>query len=163
MKKLLVALTLVLGLALAQTPAYPENTFGVGYAFNKGFAGQASFILPFSPLGLDTGLDLEATYGTALGINGLLKVNLLPALTLADLSLSVGLGLDVRYPFGTHLGPIATLEIPGGALSAYGGLGYQNGFHAAWGVGLRFYLDPIAFEVASSDRYDLKLALLYLW
>lgn len=163
MKKLLLLLTMLVGLAMAQTPAYPENTFGVGYTFGQGLGGQVSLVLPFAPLGLDTGLDLEGTYGTDLRLNALTKINLLPALTLADLSLSVGLGVQARYPLGIHLGPVASLEIPGGVISAFGGLGYQEGFHTAWGLGLRLYLDPLALEFASSDRYDFKMALLYLW
>ncbi|MFZ8813473.1 MAG: bioflim formation protein, partial [Thermus aquaticus] len=32
MKRLLLTLGLLLGLALAQAPAYPENTAGLGYS-----------------------------------------------------------------------------------------------------------------------------------
>jgi hypothetical protein len=92
----------------------------------------------------------------------------LPALTVADLSLSAGLGLDFSFntfssTFGTHLGPVASLEIPDGAISGYVGLGIENGFNVAYGLGARLYLEPIALEVATSDRYALKLAALYLW
>jgi len=174
MKRFIALLTLLVGLALAQVPAYPENTiglgFGIGNALGSSLILQGSTSLPFSPLGLDTGLDAEVIVPTSFSgveVWSLVKVNLLPALTVLDLSLSAGLGLDLSYStatgFGTHLGPVASLEIPGGAISAYIGLGYENGFNVAYGLGGRLYLDPIALEVATSDRYALKLALLYLW
>lgn len=171
MERMLATLTVLAslslaGLAAAQAPAYPENTVGVGYSFNRGFTVQGSLGLPFSPLGIDTGLDVEAIISGNPSVWVLTKANLLPALTLGDLSMSVGMGLDLRYidgGFGAHLGVPATLEIPGGAISAYLGLGYQAGFHLAYGLGGRLYLDPVALEVATSDRYPLKIAVLYLW
>lgn len=98
----------------------------------------------------------------------MVKANLLPALVVADLPLSVGLGLDLSFDtrasvFGTHLGPIATLEIPGGALSGYLGLGLEGGFNLAYGLAGRLYLDPVAIELGLSDRYALKIAVLYLY
>ncbi|WP_243028657.1 bioflim formation protein [Thermus albus] len=161
MKRLAALLTL--SLALAQAPAYPENTLGLGYAPDKGPYLQGSALLPFSPLGIDTGLDLQALMAQNPEVFALLKANLFPGLVLADLYTSVGVGLDLRYPFGVHLGPVVSLEVPGGALSAYGGLGYQGGFHLAWGAGFRFYLEPLALEVSASDRYPFLLSLLYLW
>ncbi|WP_027881892.1 hypothetical protein [Meiothermus rufus] len=171
MKQLLALLTLVLGLAFAQAPAYPENTLGVGFGIGRGLVAQGSLGLPFSPLGIDTGLDLEAIVPTsfnALEVWALFKANLLPALSVADLSLSAGLGLDLSFNtvgslFGFHLGPVASLEIPGGAISGYLGLGFKGGFSLAYGLGGRLYLDPVALEVATSDRYPIKIALLYLW
>jgi hypothetical protein len=170
MKRLMAIATLLIGFALAQTPAYPENTIGGGYAFKFGGTGgfliQGSTLLPFSPLGIDTGLDLEVALTDKLSVWALIKANLLPALTVADLSMAVSLGLDLTYKndgFGVRLGPIATLEFPGLAFSAYTGIGFLNGFSFAYGLGGRLYLDPIALEVATSDRYDLKLAVLYLW
>lgn len=174
MKRFVALLTVLAGLALAQVPAYPENTIGLGFGIRNSLGNsliiQGSTSLPFSPLGLDTGLDAEVIVPTSFNgveVWSLLKVNLLPALTVLDLSLSAGLGLDVSYStlngFGTHLGPVASLEIPGGAISAYVGLGYEGGFNLAYGLGGRLYLDPIALEVATSDRYVLKLAVLYLW
>ncbi|PZA06309.1 MULTISPECIES: bioflim formation protein [unclassified Meiothermus] len=166
MKRMLATLTVLAGLAAAQAPAYPENTVGVGYGFNRGLTLQGSLGLPFSPLGIDTGLDVEAILPNAPSVWVLAKANLLPALTVGDLPMSVGLGLDLRYinsGFGIHLEPLATLEVPGGAISASLGLGYQDGFHLAYGLGARFYLDPVALEAATSDRYPLKISLLYLW
>ncbi len=171
MKRLFALLTLVVGLAFAQAPAYPENTVGVGFGIGRGLMVQGSLGLPFSPLGIDTGLDLEVIVPTsfdAVEVWALLKANLLPALTVADLSLSAGLGIDLSFNtvgsvFGFHLGPVASLEIPGGAISGYVGLGFEGGFNMAYGLGGRLYLDPIALEVATSDRYPFKIALLYLW
>ena len=170
MKRLLALATLLIGFALAQVPAYPENTIGGGYAFRfggqGGFLVQGSTFLPFSPLGIDTGLDLEVALTDKLSVWALLKANLLPALTVADLSLAVSLGLDLTYKnegFGARFGPLATFEFPGFALSSYLGIGFLNGFSFAYGLGGRLYLDPLAIEIATSDRYDLKLAVLYLW
>ncbi len=171
MRRLIALLTLVVGLAFAQAPAYPENTVGVGFGIGRGLMVQGSLGLPFSPLGIDTGLDLEVIVPTsfdAVEVWALLKANLLPALTVADLSLSAGLGLDLSFKttgsiFGLHLGPVASLEIPGGAISGYVGLGIEGGFNLAYGLGGRLYLDPVALEVATSDRYAFKIALLYLW
>ncbi|ETN89462.1 hypothetical protein [Thermus sp. NMX2.A1] len=163
MKRLVAPFLLALSLALAQMPAYPENTLGIGYAPDKGVYLQGSTLLPFSPLGIDTGLDLQALLSQNPEVFALFKANLFPGLVLADLYTSVGLGLDLRYPFGAHLGPVVSLEVPGGALSAYGGLGYQSGFHLAWGAGFRLYLEPLALEVSASDRYPFLLSFLYLW
>jgi len=58
---------------------------------------------------------------------------------------------------------MASLEIPGGAISGYLGLGVEGGFNLAYGLGGRLYLDPVALEVGISDRYNFKVALLYLW
>lgn len=163
MKRLVALSLLALSLALAQMPAYPENTLGLGYAPDKGVYLQGSALLPFSPLGIDTGLDVQALLLQNPEVFALFKANLFPGLVLADLYTSVGLGLDLRYPFGAHLGPVVSLEVPGGALSAYGGLGYQSGFHLAWGAGFRLYLEPLALEVSASDRYPFLLSFLYLW
>ncbi|WP_038055691.1 hypothetical protein [Thermus amyloliquefaciens] len=163
MKRTLAFLALALGLSLAQAPAYPENTLGLGYAPGKGVYLQGSALLPFSPLGIDTGLDLQALLAQNPEVFALLKANLFPGLVLMDLYTSVGLGLDLRYPFGAHLGPVVSVEVPGGALSGTLGLGYQNGFHLAWGAGFRLYLEPLALEVSASDRYPFLLSLLYLW
>lgn len=171
MKRLVALLILVVGFAFAQAPAYPENTVGVGFGIGRGLMVQGSMGLPFSPLGIDTGLDLEVLVPTSFdGVEvwALVKANLLPALTVADLSLSAGLGIDLSFNtvgsvFGFHLGPIASLEIPGGAISGYVGLGIEGGFNVAYGLGGRLYLDPIALEVGTSDRYPFKIALLYLW
>lgn len=171
MKRLLALGLVVAGLALAQVPAYPENTAGIGFGFGRGIVLQGSAVLPFSPLGLDTGLDAEVIIPTSFGgadIWALFKADLLPALTLLELPVSVGVGLDARYNtvssvFGSHIATLATVEIPGGAISGYLGLGYAAGFNLAYGLGGRLYLDPVALEVALSDRYPLKLSLLYLW
>ncbi len=117
MKRLFALLGLALGLALAQAPAYPENTLGLGYAPDKGFYLQGSALLPFNPLGIDTGLDAQVLLSQSPEVYALLKANLFPGLVLADLYTSLGLGLDLRYPFGVHLGPVASVEVPGGALS----------------------------------------------
>ena len=178
MKRLLALLTLAMGLAFAQVPAYNENTLGVGFGIsplNSGKPGlivvQGSFGLPFSPLGIDTGLEIEGLIPTNFaGFEGwaMVKANLLPALVVADLPLSVGLGIDLSFDtttsvFGTHLGPIASLEIPGGAISGYVGLGFEGGFNLAYGLAGRLYLDPIALEIGLSDRYALKIMALYLY
>ncbi|WP_105318417.1 bioflim formation protein [Thermus tenuipuniceus] len=163
MKRLVSLVLLALNLSLAQMPAYPENTLGLGYGPGKGIYLQGSALLPLSPLGIDTGLDLQALLSQNPEVFALVKANLFPGLVLMDLYTSVGLGLDLRYPFGVHLGPVVSLEVPGGALSAYGGLGYQNGFHLAWGAGFRLYLEPLALEASASDRYPFLLSLLYLW
>ncbi|WP_038040289.1 hypothetical protein [Thermus tengchongensis] len=163
MKRTLALLALLLGFSLAQAPAYPENALGLGYAPERGVYLQGSLLLPFSPLGIDTGLDAQVLLSQNPEVYALFKANLFPGLVLMDLYTSLGLGLDLRYPFGVHLGPVVSLEVPGGALSAYGGLGYQSGFHLAWGAGFRLYLEPLALEVSASDRYPFLLSLLYLW
>jgi hypothetical protein len=172
MKRTLPLLTLLFGLAFAQVPTYPENTAGLGFTVGKNLGVQAGINLPL--LGFDTGIDLELNPLAPGGLEAwtLSRLNLIPALVVADLSMSVGVGLDLRYAakngasapsFGAYLGPAATLELPGSALSAYVGLGYQGGLSLAWGLGFRAYLDPIALEIALSDRYWLKLSALYLW
>lgn len=163
MRRTLALLALFLGFSLAQAPAYPENTLGLGYAPDRGVYLQGSLLLPFSPLGIDTGLDAQVLLSSNPEVYALFKANLFPGLVLADLYTSVGLGLGLRYPFGVHLGPVASVEVPGGALSGTLGLGYQNGFHLAWGVGFRLYLEPLALEASASDRYPFLLSLLYLW
>ncbi|AFV75206.1 hypothetical protein Theos_0123 [Thermus oshimai JL-2] len=162
MKRLLGAL-LLFALALAQTPAYPETAFGLGYAPDRGVYLQGGLLLPFSPLGLDTGLDLEVLLDQNPQGEALFKANLFPGLVVESLYASLGVGLDLRYPFGAHLGPLFSLEIPGGALSARLGLGYEGRFHLAYGLGLRLYLEPLALEAAFSDRYPFRLSLLYLF
>ncbi|TBH20523.1 bioflim formation protein [Thermus thermamylovorans] len=163
MRRTLALLALLAGLSLAQMPAYPENTLGLGYAPDRGVYLQGSLLLPFAPLGIDTGLDAQVLLTPSPEVYALLKANLFPGLVLMDLYTSLGLGLDLRYPFGAHLGPLVSLEIPGGALSGSLGLGYQGGFHLAWGVGFRLYLEPLALEASASDRYPFLLTLLYLW
>ncbi|WP_119360690.1 bioflim formation protein, partial [Meiothermus luteus] len=141
------------------------------YGVGRGLILQGSTGLPLSPLGVDTGLDVEAIVPTSfdnLELWALFKLNLFPALVVADLPLSAGLALDLSYNtqgrlLGLHLGPIASLEIPGGALSGYVGLGYEGGFNLAYGLGGRLYLEPIALEVGLSDRYPFKVAVVYLW
>lgn len=108
MKRLLI-LGLLLSLALAQAPAYPENTAGLGYAPDKGLYLQGSLVLPFSPLGIDTGLDAQVLLAQNPEVHALLKANLFPGLVLGDFYTSLGLGLDLRYPFGVHLGPLVSL------------------------------------------------------
>lgn len=158
------ALFLLLGLALAQGPAYPENTLGLAYAPDGGrLFLQGSALLPFSPLGIDTGLEAQLLLSSSPEVYALFKANLLPGLVLMDLYTSLGLGLDLRYPLGLHLGPLVSLELPGSALWLYGGAGYQAGLHLAWGAGFRVYLDPVALEVSATDRYPFALSLLYLW
>lgn len=171
MRRWMAVVAVLAGLALAQVPVYPENTVGIGFGISRGIVLEGSATLPFSPLGIDTGLDAEVIVPTAFNgaeVWALFKANLLPALTLADLPFSVGMGLDASFntldsTFGSHLGPMATVEFPGGAISGYLGLGYKGGFNLAYGLGGRLYLDPVALEVAVSDRYPLKLSLLYLW
>ena len=178
MRRFLALITLVTGLAFAQVPAYNENTLGLGFGISPLNSGrpnmlivQGSFGLPFSPLGIDTGLEVEGLVPTSfdnLEVWAMIKANLLPALVVADLPLSVGVGLDLSYNtfgsvFGTHLGPIASLEIPGGAISGYFGLGLEGGFSLAYGLAGRLYLDPIALEIGLSDRYALKIAALFLY
>lgn len=172
MKRILPILTLLLGLAFAQVPAYPENTAGLGFTVGKSVTVQAGVNLPL--LGFDTGIDVELNPLAPGGFEfwSLSRLNLIPALVVGDLSMSVGAGFDLRYAakngatapsFGAHLGPTATLELPGSALSAYVGLGFQDGFSLAYGLGFRLYLDPLALELALTDRYWLKLSALYLW
>ncbi len=155
-----------LALAWAQSPAYPENALGAGYG-EKGFTLQGSFLLPLSPLGIETGLDLWASLPSLNPVRlegrALLKANLLPGLVFLDQYLSLGLGLDLRYPFGLHLGPLASLDLGGAALSLFLAPGYQGGFHLAWGVGLRAYLDPLALEASAMDGNRFLLSLLYLF
>ena len=83
MKRLFALLGLALGLALAQAPAYPENTLGLGYAPDRGFYLQGSALLPFSPFAAR--LRPPACLGLAGG------------------ALSVGLGLGYQAGAGLHL------------------------------------------------------------
>lgn len=159
-----VAALFLLGLALAQGPAYPENTLGLTYAPDGSrLFLQGSALLPFTPLGVDTGLEAQLLLSTTPEAYALFKANLLPGLVVMDLYASLGLGLDLRWPFGVHLGPLVSFELPGSALWLSGGVGYQAGFHLAYGAGFRAYLDPLALEVSATDRYPFALSLLYLW
>ncbi|MGQ9691945.1 MAG: bioflim formation protein [Thermaceae bacterium] len=160
----LIALLGLLSLAWAQGPAYPENTLGLAYAPDGGrLFLQGSAPLPFTPRGIDTGLEAQLLLSTTPEAYALFKANLLPGLVLMDLYTSVGAGLDLRWPFGVHLGPLVSFELPGSALWLSLGAGYQEGLHLAYGAGLRVYLEPLALEVSATDRYPLALGLLYLW
>ena len=162
----LLPLLAFLALAWAQSPAYPENALGIGYG-EKGLALQAGLLLPLAPLGIETGLDLWAFLPDLdpgrLEARALLKASLFPGLVLLDRYLTLGLGLDLRLPFGLHLGPAASLDLEGAALSLFLAPGYQGGFHLAWGVGLRVYLDPLALEASAADGNRFLLSLLYLF
>lgn len=171
MKRLLSILAILTGAAFAQTPAYVEPAVGFGFGLNGGsnIIGSYSTGLPFSPMGFDTGIDLEAIYNldnSDVGIHGLFKTNVLPALTVSEFSASVGLAVDASYStavgLGGHLGPIASLELPGATLSGYLGLGYRQDAILAYGFGARVYLDPWALEVAISDHYLLRISGIYL-
>ncbi|AEB12894.1 hypothetical protein [Marinithermus hydrothermalis] len=165
MKRLGALLVLVLGLALAQAPAFPETYAGAGVAAN-GAAVQFGLVLPFAPMGLDTGLDGEVVFAPNPQGQLAFKALLLPSLTLADTFAAVGLASEVRLEanaFGAHLGPVASLDLGEAVLSATAGLGFFRGVHVSYGLGLRAYLDPLALEVATSDRYAFRASLLYLW
>ena len=159
-----VSALFLLSLALAQGPVYPENTLGLTYAPDGGrFFLQGSAALPFTPLGIDTGLEAQLLLSGSPSAYALFKANLFPGLVLRDLYTAVGVGLDLRWPLGVHLGPLVSFELPGSVLWLSGGVGYQAGLHLAYGAGLRVYLDPLAVEVSATDRYPFALSLLYLW
>ncbi len=175
MKKLWIIAAFSLGLALASAPAYPENSVGLGYVYPT--AGELTFglALPFTPMGMDTGLDLEVRY-PRLGVSATGKILLLPSLTAGGQFVSVGLYSELRYAdpglFGGYLGGNFSWELPPmgpveGALSGQLGIGYfPKGSWTSfvgYGLGLRLYYDPIAFELASNDRDLLRASLLFLW
>ncbi|WP_457630757.1 bioflim formation protein [Oceanithermus sp.] len=175
MKKLLISAALLLGLALASAPAYPENGVGLGYVYPT--AGELNFgmVLPFAPAGMETGLDLEVRY-PRLGVSAAGKVLLLPSLTVGGQFVSVGLYSELRYAepgsFGGYLGGVFSWELPElgpvtGALSGRLGLGYfPKGSWTSfvgYGLGLRLYYEPVALELASNDRDLFRASLLFLW
>jgi len=74
--------------------------------------------------------------------------------------------------FGGYLGADFSWDLPAmgaveGALSGNLGLGYfpKGGLNSffTYGIGLRFYYDPLALELASNDRDLIRASLLYLW
>ncbi|GEM_PF-134513 len=176
MKRLWIASIFTLTIALASAPAYPENSLGLGYVYPT--AGEISLgaVLPFAPLGLDTGLDLELRY-PRLGVSTTGKILILPSLTVGGQFLAVGSFAELRYAepgyFGGYLGGDFSWDLPQlgplqGVLSAQLGLGYfpkGNLLRSifSYGLGLRFYYDSLAVELASNDRDLLRASLLYLW
>ena len=81
MKKLLIiALAAAMGWALASTPAYPENSLGLGAVYPAAGELTVGLALPFAPLGMDTGLDLAVRY-PRLGVSASGQLLVLPSLT----------------------------------------------------------------------------------
>jgi len=175
MKKLSIIAAFFLGMALASAPAYPENSVGLGYVYPTAGELTAGLVLPFAPLGMETGLDLEVRY-PRLGVSATGKVLLLPSLTMGGQFVSVGLYSELRYAdpglFGGYLGGAFSLELPQmgpveGALSGQLGLGYfPKGSWTSffgYGLGLRLYYDPVALELVTNDRDLFRASLLFLW
>jgi len=116
MKRLLALLALALGLALAQAPAYPENTLGLGYSPEKGPYLQGSALLPFNPLGLDTGVDLQILLAQSPEAYALLKANLFPGLVVESLFASAASAWTSATPSGPTWGRWRAWSFPEGPL-----------------------------------------------
>ncbi len=176
MKRLWILLWTLAGLALASTPAYPENSAGLGYAHPGAGVFTLGVQLPAAPLGLDTGLDLEVRY-PRLGVSATGKILVLPSLSVGGQFMAVGAFGELRYAdpgaYGGYLGGGFSWDLPPmgpveGALSAKLGVGYfPKGSLAAslfsYGLGLRLYYDPVALELATNDRDLFRASLLFLW
>ncbi len=179
MKRTAMLVVLVLGWALASAPAYPENAFGVGYAYPTAGVADLNLALPFAPLGMDTGLDLELRYPRP-GVSATAKMLVLPSLTVGRQFMAVGLYTELRYAyddpnhrFGGYVGGNFSWDLPPlgpveGVLSGQLGLGYYPkgsllGSLVSYGLGVRLYHDPVALELATNDRDLFRASLLYLW
>ncbi len=172
MKRLFLLLMVLSGLAAAQLPAYPENAVGLSYALHQGVGVQLGLKLPFSPLGMETGL--EASFRLGQGTRATLgtKALVLPSLTLSDQFVAVGAEASLLWEqpntggpgyLGGEIGPTVSLLWPSASLSAHLGLAYLRGLHLSYGLGLHVYAGPMAFELSSSDRSILQTSLLYLF
>jgi len=175
MKKLWILAAFLSGLALATAPAYPENSVGLGYVYPTAGELTAGLVLPFAPLGMETGLDLEVRY-PRLGVSATGKILLLPSLTVGSQFVSLGLYSELRYSdpglFGGYLGGAFSWELPKlgpleGSLSGQLGLGYfpkgSLSSFIGYGLGLRFYYDPVGLELVSNDRDLFRASLLFFW
>ncbi len=176
MKRLWFIALIVLGWALASTPAYPENSFGLGYAHPTAGELTVGAVLPFAPLGMDSGLDLEVRY-PRLGVSAAGKLLLLPSLAVGGQFMAVGLYGELRYAspgsFGGYLGGDLSWDLPNmgplsGALSAGLGLGYfpKGSLLASlfsYELGVRLYYDQFAVDLVTNDRDLFRAGLLYLW
>jgi len=164
------ALLLLLSLALAAPPPFPERAAGGGLG-QSGVLVVATSDLPWQPLGLDAGLSLY------LG----------PAAGELDLGLLVFPGLAVGHAFGevgayaalsyvadkegfspgVALGPRVGIELADPlplALYAQAGIGYLRGLRLSYGAGARAYLgERFALEAGLDDVLGAYAALLYLW
>ena len=178
MKKLWIIAAFSLGLALASAPAYPENSVGLGYVYPTAGELTVGLALPFAPVGMDTGLDLEVRYPRP-GVSATAKMLVLPSLTVGGQFMAVGMYSELRYVyddpnhhFGAYLGGDLSWDLPQmgpveGVLSGQLGVGYfpkgnWSSFFS-YGLGLRFYYDPVAFELVTNDRDLLRASLLFLW
>ena len=178
MKKLLSFAVFFLGLALASVPAYPENSIGLGFVYPTAGKVNVGLALPFAPLGMDTGLDLEVRYPRP-GASIATKILILPSLTVGGQFMAVGAYSELRYAyadpdnlFGAFLGGSLSWDLPQmgpleGVLSGQLGVGYfpkgnWTSFFS-YGLGMRFYYDPVAFELATNDRDLFRASVLFLW
>jgi len=176
MKRLWIVVWMLAGLAWASTPAYPENSVGLGYAHPGAGTFTLGVQLPGGPLGLDTGLDLELRY-PRLGVSATGKVLVLPSLTVGGQFMAVGAFAELRYAdpgaFGGYLGGAFSWDLPPmgpveGAFSGRLGVGYfpKGSLMSSifgYGLGLRLYYDPVALELATNDRDLFRASLLFLW
>jgi hypothetical protein len=176
MKRLWTVALLLAGLALASTPAYPENSVGLGYAHPAAGVFTLGALLPAAPLGLDTGVELEVRY-PRLGVSATGKILVLPSLTVGGQFMAVGAFAELRYAdpgaFGGYLGGGFSWDLPPlgpveGALSGQLGVGYfpKGGLLpslVSYGLGLRLYHDPVALELVTNDRDLFRGSLLFLW
>ncbi len=176
MKRLAILVFVFAGVVLAGQPAYPENGVGLGYSHPGAGVFTLGLVLPATPMGLDTGLDLEVRY-PHLGVSATGKVLVLPSLTVGGQFMAVGGFAELRYAdpgrFGGYLGGAFSWDLPPlgqveGAFSGRLGLGYfpkgsLAGSLFSYGLGLRFYYDPVAFELVTNDRDLFRASLLFLW
>ncbi len=168
---------LLFALALAAPPPFPENAAGIGYRHPGAGVLSAGAVLPFAPLGLESGASLYLAADPGFrAAEGYLSLNLLvfPGLAVGPAFGEAGgfLRLDgvkdaAGFGLGLALGLSGGLELDAPlplALFAQAGPGYLRGFRLAWGVGLRAYpAEPLAIELGADDRLGLYATLLYLW
>ncbi len=170
-------LFLLLAVAQAVPPPFPENALGLGYRHPGAGVVSVGAALPFAPLGLESGASLYLAADPRFeDLRGYLNLGVLvfPGLAVGPAFGELGgfLRLDgVKGPDGLGLG--LALGLSGGLeldaplpLALYGelGAGYLRGLRLAWGVGLRAYpAEALAIELGADDRLGLYATLFYLW
>ncbi len=167
----------LLAVTQAAPPPFPENALGLGYRHPGAGVVVAGTVLPFAPLGLESGASLYLAADPGFeDLRGYLNLGVLvfPGLAVGpafgevggfvrfdgvkDAS-GAGLGLALGFAGGLELD--APLPL---ALYAQAGPGFLRGFRLAWGVGVRAYpAEALALELGADDRLGLYAALLYLW
>ena len=170
-------LFLLLAFAQAAPPPFPENALGLGYRHPGAGVVSAGVVLPFAPLGLESGASLYLAADPRFeDLRGYLNLGVLvfPGLAVGPAFGEVGgfVRLDgvkdrAGAGLGLALGLASGLELDAPlplALYAQAGIGYLRGLRLSYGAGARAYLgERFALEAGLDDVLGAYAALLYLW